>query len=89
MISDGGQAPTDSLSLTVLGVAWAVCPAATILLSWSYLRSMARTKELDWGSWRPWRPAAGKGEPRGSGAVFTGLSAVRSNTGHRSDHTEA
>lgn len=29
------------------------------------LRSMARTKELDWGSWRPWRPAAGKGEPGG------------------------
>lgn len=30
------------------------------------LRSMARTKELGWGSWRPWRPAAGKGEPRRS-----------------------
>lgn len=26
---------------------------------------MPRTKELGWGSWRPWRPASGKGEPRG------------------------
>lgn len=41
------------------------------------LISIARAKELEWGSWRPWRHPAGKGEAQGAGAVFSGLSAVR------------
>jgi hypothetical protein len=43
------------------------------------LTSIARAKELDWGSWRPWRPPAGEGagEAQGGGAVFSNLSAVR------------
>lgn len=73
----GRQVPTDSLGLTLLWVAWAVCPRATSLALLELLTSMARADESDWGSWRPWRPPAGKGEAQGARAVFTGLSAVR------------